>query len=366
MQQRTWGVVAIVSVVVLFLPILGMGAIASAFMLFASGSGEDQAGVCAPSAQGAMTGVPGPASTRISLQEEQVAQAATIVQVGAQRGVSQAGVLIALMVALRESTLRNLANSTVPESLEYPHEGVGGDHDSVNVFQQRPSVGWGSVEELMNPRYAAEAFFGGDEGPNQGSPPGLLDITGWEQLELGEAGQAVQESAHPEAYDQWRPTAQHLLQELGGSCGAGVSADGWTNPAPGQITGTFGPRGIICIGGVCTPAFHDAVDIANAAGTPVVAAAAGTVSAAYTESLGGNIVEIDHGGGVTTLYAHLLDGSFAVTEGQTVEAGQTIALMGSTGSASTGPHVHFSVWVDGTAIDPMPFMEERGVTLGSD
>lgn len=57
------------------------------------------------------------------MQEEQVANAAVIVHVGSEAKISQAGVLIALMVALRESTLRNLANPTVPESLEYPHEG---------------------------------------------------------------------------------------------------------------------------------------------------------------------------------------------------------------------------------------------------
>ncbi|SJM55759.1 M23 family metallopeptidase [Agrococcus casei] len=358
-------VAVIAAVLVLAIPVAAMGVIGTAVVLFASGEGSEQSGVCAPIESTAMTAIPGPGSTEISLQEEQVANAAVIVHVGSEAKISQAGVLIALMVALRESTLRNLANPTVPESLEYPHEGEGSDLDSVNVFQQRPSAGWGSVEELMTPRYAAEAFFGGDDGPNQGSPPGLLDTAGWEQMELGEAGQAVQDSAHPEAYDQWRPTAQHLLQELGGSCSTGVSADGWTNPAPGQITGTFGPRGIICTGGICTPAFHDAVDIANAAGTPVAAAAAGTVSAVYTESMGGNIVEIDHGGGVTTLYAHLLEGSFAVAQGEEVAAGQTIALMGSTGSASTGPHLHFGLRIDGTAVDPMTFMEEQGVTLGT-
>jgi murein DD-endopeptidase MepM/ murein hydrolase activator NlpD len=77
----------------------------------------------------------------------------------------------------------------------------------------------------------------------------------------------------------------------------------------------------------------------------------------------GNFVMIDHGGGVATAYGHVVDGGIRVAVGQTVAAGQPIALVGSTG-ASTGCHLHFEVRVNGVQIDPLPFMAARGVTLG--
>lgn len=150
------------------------------------------------------------------LRPEQTAAASTIIRVGRELGVSDRGILIALMTALQESGLRNYANASVPESLSYPHDAVGRDHDSVNAFQQRPAAGWGSVAELMNPDYAAKAFYGGPSGPNGGSPRGLLDISGWESMGLGQAAQKVQVSAFPDAYDKHEPTAQRLLQQLGG------------------------------------------------------------------------------------------------------------------------------------------------------
>ena len=95
------------------------------------------------------------------------------------------GILIALMAALTESRMRMLANtSAYPESGDYPNDGNGSDNDSLGLFQMRPQAGWGTVAELMDPDYQAAAFYGGPGGPNQGSPRGLLDIPGWEQMGL--------------------------------------------------------------------------------------------------------------------------------------------------------------------------------------
>ena len=106
---------------------------------------------------------------------------------------------MALMAALTESTLRLLANtSAFPESAAHPHDGVGSDHDSLGLFQMRPSAGWGTVSELMDPFYQARAFFGGVSGPNAGSPRGLLDVDGWQLLEPGLAAQVVEVSAYPD------------------------------------------------------------------------------------------------------------------------------------------------------------------------
>ena len=129
----------------------------------------------------------------VTLNRQQLTHAATIITVGGQTaGVGRDGVLIALMAALTESTLRMLANtSAYPESANYPNDGNGSDHDSLGLFQMRPASGWGTVAELMDSAYQARAFYGGESGPNYPSPRGLLDIPGWQQLDPGEAAQAL-------------------------------------------------------------------------------------------------------------------------------------------------------------------------------
>ncbi len=120
--------------------------------------------------------------------------------------------------------------------------------------------------------------------------------------------------------------------------GPAVSAGTWTKPANGRLTSPFGWRNI-----GAGPEFHYGVDIANAAGTPVVAAADGVVSYAAPLSSYGNVIMVTHsidGQIWTTVYAHL--NGFNVSKGQSVSKGQVIAPMGSTGR-STGPHVHFEI-----------------------
>lgn len=94
-----------------------------------------------------------------SLSAAQLANARAIAAAGRARNASRADIVIALMVALDESSLQNLANPGVPESMALPHDGVGSNADSVGLFQQRPSQGWGTVAELMNPNTAANKFF---------------------------------------------------------------------------------------------------------------------------------------------------------------------------------------------------------------
>jgi murein DD-endopeptidase MepM/ murein hydrolase activator NlpD len=101
--------------------------------------------------------------------------------------------------------------------------------------------------------------------------------------------------------------------------------------------------------------FHKGVDFAGNEGDPVVAVAAGVVTWAGERSGYGKLVEIDHGKGYTTRYAH--NEQTLVTVGQTVTRGQTIALMGSTGH-STGPHVHFEVLRNGRQVNPLAFIEQ--------
>ncbi|MEU1748501.1 M23 family metallopeptidase [Micromonospora arida] len=129
----------------------------------------------------------------------------------------------------------------------------------------------------------------------------------------------------------------------------------WVDPMPGAaVTSCYGQR---------WGTLHAGIDLALPSGTPIRAAAAGTVTQAGDASDGyGNSVFIDHGNGYLTHYAH--QSRIAVTVGQAVKAGQVIGYEGATGDA-TGPHLHFEVhqgmW---NQIDPAPFMRSRGVNLG--
>jgi hypothetical protein len=165
--------------------------------------------------------------TTVTLNRTQLQRAATIITVGAKTsGVGTNGVLVALVAALTESRLRMLANPTVyPASTHYPKDGVGSDQDSLGLFQMRPTVGWGSVAQLMDLTYEAAAFYGGPGGPNHGSPRGLLDVPGWQSLPLGSAAQAVEVSAYPGRYAAFEPVARSILTALTGSAPpAGVPA----------------------------------------------------------------------------------------------------------------------------------------------
>ena len=153
----------------------------------------------------------------VTLSQAQLTRAATIVSVGSgTKGVGRDGIVIALMAALTESSLRMLSNtSAYPQSSNYPNDGNGGDHESLGLFQMRPSTGWGSVESLMDAEYQAEAFYGGPSGPNHGSPRGLLDIPDWELLPKGAAAQAVEVSAFPDRYAAYEPVAQAMPRRDG-------------------------------------------------------------------------------------------------------------------------------------------------------
>lgn len=121
-------------------------------------------------------------------------------------------------------------------------------------------------------------------------------------------------------------------------------------PVSGTITSPFGWRRNP-FGGA--PEFHQGLDIGAPMGTTIVAAAAGTVISAGWYGGYGNYVLIDHGGGMSTGYGHL--SQIFVSNGQSVQKGQAIGAVGSTGY-STGPHLHFEVRIDGKPVDPTPYL----------
>lgn len=121
-------------------------------------------------------------------------------------------------------------------------------------------------------------------------------------------------------------------------------------PARGRLTSGYGWRRHPLRQ---TWGFHSGLDVANHRGTPIHAASAGTVVKAEYNDGYGRMIEIDHGYGITTLYAHCH--ALHVKKGDRVERGQHICDMGSTGR-STGPHLHFEVRLDGHAVDPMDYL----------
>lgn len=136
-------------------------------------------------------------TTTTSLDLAQAANAATISAVGAGLGLSDHAVTVAVATALQESKLHNL-----------PY----GDRDSVGLFQQRPSQGWGSREQLLDPHFAATEFF-----------RHLAKVPGWRTLPVADAAQAVQRSAAGSAYADWEQTARVVAQALTGEVAHGVS-----------------------------------------------------------------------------------------------------------------------------------------------
>jgi len=130
-----------------------------------------------------------------------------------------------------------------------------------------------------------------------------------------------------------------------GSTGTGVpSAAGFIWPVNGPVVSGYGWR---------WGRMHEGIDIAASSGTPIWAAAAGTVI--YAGWLGGygNLVVVDHGNGLSTAYAHA--SAILVGVGQQVSQGETVSLVGSTGNSS-GPHLHFEVRVNGAAVDPLLYL----------
>jgi cell wall-associated NlpC family hydrolase len=126
------------------------------------------------------------------LTKQQEANAAVIVTVGQSMKVPTRGWVIAVATAMQESQLQNL-----------PNLGKNNDHDSLGLFQQRPSQGWGTPQQILDPKYASTKFY--DK---------LLAVKNWQALPLTDAAQAVQRSAYPGAYAKWEPDATQLVGAL--------------------------------------------------------------------------------------------------------------------------------------------------------
>ncbi|MFF3006722.1 C40 family peptidase [Kitasatospora sp. NPDC057940] len=168
-----------------------------------------------------LSGAAGPAGSVAGLDAPsvQIPNAKTIVATGIAMKVPARGQTIALATALQESGLRNLSS---------------GDRDSLGLFQQRPSQGWGTAVQIQDPVYASTSFY-----------KALLDVSGWEQLPLTQAAQKVQKSGFPDAYAKWEGLANALQQSIslalnGSSSAGGGSPSPTATPSPSPSSGGCG------------------------------------------------------------------------------------------------------------------------------
>ncbi|WP_344309732.1 M23 family metallopeptidase [Fodinicola feengrottensis] len=377
--------------------VLAMGAVSAVSSAYGSCGGAGTAGPAVGDQH---------VSPVAGLSATQAGHAATIIAVGAQLRIPRRGWVIAIATALQESDLHNTANNNprypkvVAASLALPHDGVGADHDSVGLFQQRPVEGdgnWGTVRELMTPATSAAKFY-----------RALEKVRGWQSLPVSVAAQRVQISAYPDAYAKHEQHATAIVDAL--AVGAAVAANGPAS-SPALPSGRIPIAGPITIGGSCVDAdaagpiaasgwmapiiapivsrfrppsrpTHNGVDLGGPRGTVIHAASAGVVRTVMCNASTGNCdvdgglnvmgcgwyVDIAHVGGVITRYCHMARRPL-VHIGQIVTVGQPIGYEGSSGNSS-GPHVHFEVHLHNNAsgsgaIDPVPFMAARGVRLGT-
>lgn len=126
---------------------------------------------------------------------EQIRNARTIMQAGQAMHLPARAWVIAIATSMQESQLQNIGNL-----------GATNDHDSLGLFQQRPSSGWGSADQIQNPTYAATAFY-----------KALQGVPGWKTLPLTDAAQAVQVSAYPDHYAKWETIAGDLVNGFYGT-----------------------------------------------------------------------------------------------------------------------------------------------------
>ena len=299
----------------------------------------------------------------------QVRNAAIIIKTGADLKMPPRAWVIAVATAMQESGLNNLGNL-----------GENNDHDSLGLFQQRPSAGWGTPEQVRDPGYASKKFY--DK---------LKTVPNWQKEPLTEAAQKVQISAYPDAYAKHEPQATQLVNQLadGAANAVGdsqsmvcasagqIAASGWTVPVKEGV-----------VSGFRTPSrpTHQGVDLGASRGTPILAAASGIVSVVkcdedhrgrrtcnvdgYPGKGGcGWMVEVQHAGNIMTRYCHMVQRPL-VKDGQEVTAGEVIGLVGTSGNSS-GPHLHFEVHLNDDrssagAINPVQFMREHGAPLGGE
>lgn len=354
-------------------PLLAFAGCTGGIVLLAGALDQQSTQACSPGPGLVVAAVGVPDGAVAGYADEQLSNAALIVNAGAALGLSQRDQTIGVMTAMGESGLRILTYG----------DAVG--PDSRGLFQQRDNGAWGSLSDRLDPTTSATNFF-----------RVLADLPGRDGIAPTTVAHRVQRNADPNHYTRYWDAAVAVMTALASpgsaspsagpadlpaspdvvpaavtlACGdagttlvapAGITATGWTAPAAGPFTSGYGMRTNPVTGDY---RLHGGIDLAPGCGDPIYAAADGTVVRAGPAASYGNLVVLDHGAGLTTYYAHMHTGDILVSLGQQVPAGTQIARVGTAGN-STGCHLHFEVRDNGARTDPAPFLTDRGITLGA-
>ena len=287
----------------------------------------------------------------VNWDAEQRRWASVITNVARGRGLLPRAAVIAVATAMQESALRNI---------NY------GDRDSLGLFQQRPSQGWGTAAQITDAVYASNSFY-----------KRLETVGKWQTTPLTVVAQAVQRSGLPDDYAKWEKSAGELVVKSWGKgavlsltsgCDAAENAadssdrkgsGDWALPVENSRISTPYKAG----GGMWSSGSHTGVDFPVPTGTRVQAVGTGTVVEAGWGGAYGNNVVIKMIDGTYTQYAHL--SRITVSTGQTVKTRQQIGISGATGNV-TGPHLHLEARTGpayGSDIDPVSYLRSHGLSL---
>jgi len=351
--SRTTGAIAVVASV----PVLALGTVFSLLLL----GSPSEAATCSPASGSSSAVTIDPASvsdtTIAGYDHEQLVNAAQIIAAGKALGLGVRDQTIGVMTAMGESS---------PRVIDH---GDAAGPDSRGLFQQRANGAWGSYEDRMDPYISATNFF----------TAMITNVPGRESLEPTIVAHRTQRNADPFHYTRYWDGAVAVVEGLSGvdtglspgtgdqvctggtTIGGEVAGTGWAMPAAGPIVSRYGMR-LHPIDKVWR--LHSGVDL-NGGGCegPIWAAQDGVVTFTGFDRNGNGTITIDHGGGVQTSYLHQYASGILVRAGDQVNAGDQIGRVGSSGQ-STGCHLHFSVLVDGSPTDPVPFMNDMGIQLG--
>lgn len=409
----------IVAVIAVFALIFGLVVFVGAFL----GGEADEASALEPCSAVPPPGAPGPVpKAPKEVRKQQVQNAQLIDEAAQELGLSGKASRLAIITAHGESTLINIGYGDDIQGVTNPD---GTPTTSLGLFQQQTSMGWGTREQVMNPKYAAKSFF---LGPGQKGQGGLLNVEGWEtRADLSQVIHEVQINADPNHYTKSIQPADDVIDEAGIDVNRGMDASKyptahgedhengnpedendyfplrecltegdpntpevinpellgsgeWGNPLPASsVTSKFGYRGcfagVVCNDGV---KFHRGLDLdSGTAGAPIYAPTDMTVTkvvgpGGYWSQYYGTYVMarmVDSPGYVFEFH-HLVHGSAVVKEGQVIPKGTKIGTEGSTGN-STGAHLHFQI-NDPSApdkkpapqlsVDPAPILKGAGIT----
>jgi murein DD-endopeptidase MepM/ murein hydrolase activator NlpD len=322
------------------------------FLLVVAGqAASSSAAACGPPAVSTNTGGDGGLDEEQTQVAQQIVAAVRAFPATADRPHAA---VIALATARQESGLRNL---------DY------GDRDSLGAFQQRPSQGWGTPDQVMNVPQATTTFL-----------EHLVLVPGWENRPVADIAADVQRPAdeYRGLYEQWVPLATRLTEQLWPRAAllTATTQSTCTESATAAVAGVVYPVPAAFIGtdshnwggsGSHWSSWHTGTDFSVPCGTPVLAATAGTVDFDTNQAWAGKwLVKVVTGpDSVATWYAHMQ--KLEVSPGQRVSAGQHLGEVGARGNA-TGCHLHFEVHLHNGSIygpdnvDPSPWLAQNAST----